>query len=69
MTGEHRDTTAKIIKLLEIDFEQTIKDSAEKLGANRAFSVGYLRALENQSYVESKRMGFVNTYFKGGKVK
>jgi Mn-dependent DtxR family transcriptional regulator len=69
MTGEHRDTTAKIIKLLESDFEQTIKDPADELGASRAFSAGYLRALENQGYVESKRIRFVNTYFKGGKVK
>ena len=54
MTGEYGGLTAKIIKLLENDPRQAVKDLAKKLSVNRTFLVGYLEALENQGYVKSK---------------
>jgi len=64
MTREHEGLTAKIIKLLENDPGQLVKDLAKKLGVNRTFLAGYLKALENQGYVKSKRIGPAKVYFK-----
>jgi predicted transcriptional regulator len=64
MTREHEGLTAKIIKLLENDPGQPVKDLAKKLGVNRTFLAGYLNALENQGYVKSKRIGPAKVYFK-----
>ena len=63
MTREHEGLTAKIIKLLENDPGQPVKDLAKKLGVNRTFLAGYLNALENQGYVKSKRIGPAKVYF------
>jgi predicted transcriptional regulator len=65
VTGEYGDLTAKIIKLLENDPGQAVKDLAKKLGVNRTFLAGYLEALENQGYVKSKRIGPAKVYFRG----
>jgi predicted transcriptional regulator len=63
MPVEHEDLTVKIIKSLENDPGQTVKDLAKKLGVNRTFLAGYLEALENQGYVKSKRIGPAKVYF------
>jgi len=63
MIVEHEDLTVKIIKLLENDPGQTVKDLAKKLSVNRTFLAGYLEALENQGYVRSKRIGPAKVYF------
>jgi predicted transcriptional regulator len=60
---EREDLTTKIIKLLEEDPGQAVKDLAKKLGVNRIFLAGYLEALENQGYVRSKRIGPAKVYF------
>jgi predicted transcriptional regulator len=62
---EYEDLTAEIIKLLENDPGQAVKDLAKKLGINRTFLAGYLKALENQGYVKSKKIGPAKVYFKG----
>jgi predicted transcriptional regulator len=63
VTGESEDLTSRIIKLLENDPGQAVKDLAKKLGVNRIFLAGYLKALENQGYVKSKRIGPAKVYF------
>jgi predicted transcriptional regulator len=63
VAGEREDLTTKIIKLLEEDPGQAVKDLAKKLGVNRIFLAGYLEALENQGYVRSKRIGPAKVYF------
>ena len=60
---EHEGLTVKIVKLLENDPGQAVKDLAKKLGVNRTFLAGYLKALENQGYVKSKRIGPAKVYF------
>lgn len=60
------ELTAQIFKLLEEDPGQPVKDLAKKLGMNKTFLAGYLKALENQGYVKSKRMGFAKVYFDKG---
>ena len=65
MAKEYGELTAKIIKLLEADPGQPVKDLAKKLGVNRTFLAGYLRALENQGCVKSKRIGPAKVYFNG----
>ena len=64
MTRKHGDLTTKIIKLLENDPGQVVKELAKKLGVNRTFLAGYLKALENQGHVKSKRIGPAKVYFK-----
>jgi predicted transcriptional regulator len=56
--------TLKLIELLEKDPGQTVKQLAQQLGVNRTFLAGYLKALENQGYVKSKRIGPAKVYFK-----
>jgi len=65
MTLKHEDLTAKIIKLLENDPGQAVKDLAKKLGVNKTFLAGYLKALEKQGYVKSKRIRPAKVYFLG----
>jgi len=67
MTKDYEKLTIKIIKLLEEDPGQPVKDLAKKLGVNRTFLAGYLKALENQGYVKSKRIGPAKVYFKENK--
>lgn len=56
--------TLRLSELLEKDPGQTIKQLAEKLEVNRTFLAGYLKALENQGYVKSKKIGPAKVYFK-----
>jgi predicted transcriptional regulator len=64
MAVEQGGLTLKIIKLVENDPRQTVKDLAKKLGVNTTFLAGYLKALENQSYVKSKEIGLAKVYFR-----
>ena len=63
MVKNYKGLTAKIIKLLEEDPGQPVKDLARKLGVNRTYLSGYLKALEDQGYVKSKRIGPAKVYF------
>ena len=64
MPEDYKELTTKIIRLLQNDPGQPVKDLAKKLGVNRTFLAGYLKALENQGYVRSKRIGPAKVYFK-----
>ena len=63
MAKEYKGLMAKIIKLLEGDPGQPVKDLARKLDVNRTYLAGYLKALEDQGYVKSKRIGPAKVYF------
>ncbi|MGB9896066.1 MAG: winged helix-turn-helix domain-containing protein [Thermoproteota archaeon] len=65
MKKRHEELTERIVKLLKDDPGQPVKDLAKKLNVNRTFLAGYLRALENQGYVKSKKIGPAKVYFKG----
>ena len=52
-----------IIKLLENDHGQAVKYLAKKLGMNKIFLPGYLKALGHDGYVKSKRIGPAKIYF------
>ena len=54
---------SRISELLERDPGQTIKELAEKLDMNRSYLAGYLKALEEQNCVRSKRVGPARLYF------
>jgi len=64
MMKDYEKLTARIIELLEKDPGQPVKDLVKKLGVNRTFLAGYLKALENQGYVKSKKIGPAKVYFK-----
>ncbi len=63
MPKKYEDLTAKIVELLKNDPGYSVKDLAKKLEVNRTFLAGYLKALENQGYVRSKRIGPAKVYF------
>ena len=65
MPENHEELTAKIVKLLEEDPGQAVKDLAKKLGVDRVFLSGYFKALENQGYLKSEKIGPAKVYFKG----
>lgn len=65
MPSSHEKLTFRLIELLEKDPGQTVKQLAEQLKVNRTFLAGYLKALENQGYVRSKRIGPAKVYFEG----
>ena len=52
-------------KCLENDTGQTVKYLAKKLGINKRFLSGYLRALGYEGHVKSKRIGPAKVHFKG----
>lgn len=54
----------RITELLEEDSGQPVKVLAEKLGVNRTFLAGYLKALEDQGFVKVKKIGPAKVYFK-----
>jgi hypothetical protein len=60
---KYREFTTTIIKLLENDPGQSLKDLTRKIDLNRAFLIGYLEALENQGRVKSKRTRLAEVYF------
>lgn len=53
----------KIVKLLNGDPGQSVKQMAEQLEVNRTFLSGYLKALEDQSHIKSKKIGPAKVYF------
>ena len=57
MAKEHEGLMIRIIKLLEDDPGQLVKDLARKIRVNRPYLAGYLEALEDQGHVKSKRIG------------
>lgn len=60
--------TSRLIGLLEKDPGQTVKELAKQLDVNRTFLAGYLKALENQGSVKSKKIGPAKVYFKVGEI-
>ncbi len=54
---------AKVSRLLNDNPGQSIKDLAKQLKVNRSFLAGYLKALEDQGLVRSKRIGPAKVYF------
>jgi len=64
MKEERFDFKNKIIKLLQENPRQPIKELTEKLNVNRTFLAGYLKALEDQGYVKLKRVETAKVYFK-----
>ena len=62
--NEHGDLTSRIIELLVNDPGQPVKELAKKLKINRTFLSRYLKALENQDFVKSKKIGPAKVYFK-----
>jgi predicted transcriptional regulator len=60
---EDKELTSNIIKLLENDPGQPVKELSKKLNVNRTFLAGYLKALEHQGYVKSKKIGPAKVYF------
>jgi predicted transcriptional regulator len=62
MSIEHGDLTAKIIRLLENDSGQAVKDIVKRLDVNKTFFAYYLNTIENQSYIKSKRIGLAKVY-------
>ena len=63
MKNKYSNLKTKITKLLEEDSGQSVKELAEKLGINRIFLAGYLKALEDYGYVKSKKIGPAKVYF------
>ncbi|MEM2169997.1 MAG: helix-turn-helix domain-containing protein [Candidatus Bathyarchaeia archaeon] len=63
MSKSRENLTPKLTELLEKDLGQTVKQLAEQLEVNRTFLAGYLKALENQGYVRSKKIGPAKVYF------
>ena len=49
--------------MLEEDPGQPVKELAKKLCINRTFLAGYLKALENEGRVKSKKIGPAKVYF------
>ena len=58
----------KIVAILEKDPGQSVKEMASQLEVNRTFLSGYLKALEDQGYVKSKRIGPAQVYFNKGEI-
>jgi len=55
--------------VLRQDPGQSIKRMAGRLRLNRSYVAGYLDALENFGYVESKRIGPAKVYFNKRRVR
>jgi predicted transcriptional regulator len=64
MVKENSKLTKRILVILKQDPGQTVKELAERLQMNRNFLAGYLKALENQGYIKSKKIGPAKVYFK-----
>jgi len=58
-----RLTYRKIKALLEDIPGQSVRELAQKLGANRSVMSGYLQALEDLGYVTSRRVGPARVYY------
>ena len=66
---EDQNLTNKIMELLKKNPGQPVKELANHLGINRTFLAGYLKALEDQSYIKSKKIGPAKIYFNMEKIK
>jgi DNA-binding IclR family transcriptional regulator len=55
--GEYKGLTSKVIKLLTSNSGQSVKYLAKKLGIDETFFASYLKTLEQEGYVKSKRIG------------
>jgi len=55
--------SAQIVRLLNRDPGQPVKELAKQLKLNRTYLAGYLRALEDQGLVKSKEIGPAKIYF------
>ena len=53
----------RLIGLLDEDPGQSVKEMANHLEVNRVFLSGYLRAMEDQGYIKSKKIGPARVYF------
>jgi len=63
MLKNYSGLRSKIVKLLDEDPGQTVKELAKQLKVNRTFLAGYLEALEDQGQVKSKKIGPAKVYF------
>lgn len=63
MPREYSNLKARILKLLDENPAQSVKELAKQLKVNRSFVAGYLQALEDEGYVRSKRIGPAKVYF------
>ena len=59
----HACMTAKVIELLDKNPGQAVKELAQQLKINRTFLAGYLKAMEAQGSVRSKKIGPARVYF------
>jgi predicted transcriptional regulator len=64
MLKEYANLTDMILKLLEKDPGLPDQELAKELKINRTFLAGYLKVLETQGYIKSKRIGPAKVYFK-----
>ena len=55
--GEYKGLTSEIIKLLTNNSGQSVKFLAKKPDIDETFFASYLKALEHEGYVKSKRIG------------
>jgi predicted transcriptional regulator len=63
MSKEYADFTDRILRALKEDPGQQIQQLAKELKVNRTFLAGYLKALENEGKIKSKRIGPAKVYF------
>ncbi|MEM3407079.1 MAG: winged helix-turn-helix transcriptional regulator [Candidatus Aenigmatarchaeota archaeon] len=66
MVNEYNDLSRRIIEELRKNPGQSVKELAKHLKVNRIFLAGYLKALENQGYIRSKKIGPAKVYFREG---
>ena len=67
MKMQSGNLTPRIIRLLEKDPGQPVQRLATELGINRTYLAGYLKALENQGKLTSKKIGPAKAYFNKGR--
>lgn len=63
LSKEPRELTTRIVELLREDSGQMVKDLVKRLSVNRTFLASYLKALENQRRLKSKKIGPAKIYF------
>ena len=63
MPKNYADMTAKVVELLDKNPGQAVKELAQQLRTNRTFLAGYLKAMEAQASVRSKKIGPARVYF------
>jgi len=64
MNKQRKELGKAILEVLEKTPGMAVKELAEKLGVNRVFLSGYLRALEKVGVVKSRRVGPAILYYK-----